>query len=364
MDGTLKGNLHIAGTGDPTLGSWRWERSKDEHIIQQWVAAIKRAGIRKVTGLIIRDDINWATSTIPDGWIWQDIGNYYGAGASSLNWRENQYDLKLRSGNNHGDTCTIVSVNPPSVKLKLVSEVRTAAKGTGDNAFIYLPPYSSFGYIRGTIPLGEKAFTISGSMPDPFLVLSSSLTTSLNNSGVEISSQDLQVSMPSVFMVKELNAVSSSTLDSINYWFLKKSINLYGEALLKTMAQQKEGFASTEKGVDVVKSFWSTRGIEKSALNIMDGSGLSPQNRVTTGALVTAMLYARSKPWFSSFYRSLPEINGIAMKSGSIQGARSYTGYISSKSGAEYTFAIIVNNYDGSSSELVRKIWKTLDVME
>ena len=132
----------------------------------------------------------------------------------------------------------------------------------------------------------------------------------------------------------------------------------------KAIAAVKEGLGSTEKGVEIIKYFWSQRGIEKSALNIMDGSGLSPQNRVTTDALVKVMQYARSRPWFNSFYRSLPEINGITMKSGSINGARSYTGYTKSNTGAEYTFAIIINNYDGSSSETVRKMWRVLDLLK
>ena len=35
------------------------------------------------------------------------------------------------------------------------------------------------------------------------------------------------------------------------------------------------------------------------------------------------------------------------MKSGSIGGVVSYTGYIKSKKGEQYTFAFVVNNYDG-----------------
>lgn len=97
---------------------------------------------------------------------------------------------------------------------------------------------------------------------------------------------------------------------------------------------------------------------------MMDGSGLSPQNRVTTNALVKVMQYARAQKWYASFLDALPEINGIKMKSGSIGGARSYTGYINAASGKQYTFAFIVNNYDGSSSDVVRKMWKVLDVLK
>ncbi len=363
--GELKGNLHIAGSGDPTLGSWRWQNTKENLVLQKWATEIKKAGIKKVSGLLLKNQGNWSSAIIPDGWIWQDIGNYYGAGASVLNWRENQYDITLQSaGLKIGDTCTVVAIDPSYVRVDLFSEVRAAEKGTGDNAFIYVPPGSAFGYVRGTIPVGERAFKISGSMPDPFAAMNNSFNELLNNSGVAISKQEGWVSMPPVFKVTTLFTTLSPSLDSINYWFLKKSINLYGEAFIKTIAADKEGLGSTEKGIEIIKYFWSQRGIEKSALNIMDGSGLSPQNRVTTDALVKVMQYARLRPWFNSFYRALPEINGITMKSGSINGARSYTGYIKSKTGTEYTFAIIINNYDGSSSETVRKMWRVLDLLK
>ena len=71
------------------------------------------------------------------------------------------------------------------------------------------------------------------------------------------------------------------------------------------------------------------------------------------------MQYARSKPWFKSFYNALPEINGIKMKSGSIGGVRSFTGYA-----GNYTFAIVVNNYNGSSGEIVKKMYKLLDILK
>jgi D-alanyl-D-alanine carboxypeptidase/D-alanyl-D-alanine-endopeptidase (penicillin-binding protein 4) len=151
----------------------------------------------------------------------------------------------------------------------------------------------------------------------------------------------------------------SPPLDSINYWFLKKSINLYGEALVKTLGYEKRKMGSTDSGLAVIKAFWKSIGIDPASINISDGSGLSPQNRVTASALVRVMQYARARPWFRAFYNALPEINGIKMKSGTIGGAKSFTGYV-----GDYTFAIIVNNYNGSSTEMVRKLYKVLDVLK
>ena len=52
------------------------------------------------------------------------------------------------------------------------------------------------------------------------------------------------------------------------------------------------------------------------------------------------------------------------MKSGYIGGVRSYTGYVKSKTGTEYTFAFIINNFDGSPGTVREKMWKLLDILK
>ncbi|MGB5006611.1 MAG: D-alanyl-D-alanine carboxypeptidase, partial [Ferruginibacter sp.] len=159
-------------------------------------------------------------------------------------------------------------------------------------------------------------------------------------------------------------SVHSPPLDSINYWFLQKSVNLFGEAFVKTIAFEKTGYGSADSGISIIKEFWKERGIANPALKMIDGSGLSPANRVTTHALVTVMQYAKKQSWFASFYNALPLQNGIKMKSGYIGGVRSYTGYIRSRSGTEYTFSFIINNFDGSPGAVREKMWKLLDILK
>ena len=102
----------------------------------------------------------------------------------------------------------------------------------------------------------------------------------------------------------------------------------------------------------------------KTALNIIDGSGLSPANRVTASSLTTVLQYAKKRAWFSSFYDALPVINNIKMKSGSIGGVLSYAGYIKGNSNDEYTFAFIIDNFNGDGSALREKMWKILDILK
>jgi len=75
-------------------------------------------------------------------------------------------------------------------------------------------------------------------------------------------------------------------------------------------------------------------------------------------------MYASQQKWFPAFYKALPLINAQHMKSGFIEGARSYAGYQHSKDGNDYVFAVIVNNYDGQSSSVTRKLWNLLDTLK
>ena len=295
------------------------------------------------------------------------MGNYYGAGATALNWHENQYDIVLKAGNLPGDKVTLVKTAPKPAGVWLVNELKTAKQGSGDNAYVYLPPYAAKGFIRGTIPAGENNFVISGSFPDPEQQALSSIRTALQKDlilPVGEAGKSLEKTIAPSGPLTTLEFLQSPTLDSMNYWFLKKSINLYGEAFVKTIAYEKKKYGSSDSGIALIRDFWSKRGIDKSSLKIIDGSGLSPANRVTAQALVTVMQYAKSQPWYQSFYFSLPEMNGIKMKDGYIGGVRSYTGYARSGSGKEYIFSFIVNNFDGSAGTVREKMWKVLDLLK
>ena len=369
--GKLTGNLYIKGNGDPTLGSWRWNLTKEEAVLKRIMEILNHKGIKSIDGHIIVDDFSYSFQPVPDGWIWQDIGNYYGAGCWSLNWRENQYDLILQSGKTVGDTTSIVSTRPALSNLTLTNFITAGKKNSGDIGYIYAPPFAESGFTTGTIPVDEKAFTISGSMPRPALQFAKALEEKLQQQQISLTGQiklcsDIAIGGNPVRMANhKLDSISSPPLDSINYWFMRKSINLYGEALVKAIAFAEQARnAETSRGVDIIRNFWNERGIEKSAINIIDGSGLSPQNRVTTHALVQVLQFAKTRSWYRSFYHSLPEFNGMKIKSGTIGGSKAFAGYHTSSGGREYIFAIIVNNFDGSSAAMVKKIYKVLDVLK
>jgi len=367
--GALIGDLFLVASGDPTFGSWRWHETDTNAVNQKIIGILKANNIKSIDGPILIDESKWATLATPNGWTWDDIGNYYGAGARGFNWYENQFDIILRPGKNIGDPVEVIGTRPEMGFITLVNELKTGATGSGDNSVVYLPEGTPVGYLRGTIPAGKENFTITAATPYPSSPFYKTLGIFSGNNGIRMGGgrtsgnfSMLNEKMP--LMTATLATITSPPLDSINYWFLKRSVNLYGEALVKTIAYEKTKFGSTDTGLNIIKDFWSNKGIERSSLHIIDGSGLSPANRVTTNALVTIMQYAKNQTWFPSFYNALPELNSIKMKDGYISGVRAFTGYVKSKDGNEYTFSFIVNNFDGSAGTVREKMWKVLDILK
>jgi len=84
-NGILKGNIYIVGYGDPTLGSWRFVQTKRDSVLKNILITLNSAGIKKIDGDIIMDDSKFSYHPLPGGWIWDDIGNYYGAGTWAIN---------------------------------------------------------------------------------------------------------------------------------------------------------------------------------------------------------------------------------------------------------------------------------------
>ena len=352
--------LLVGASGDPTLGSKRWENTSEQTILGKLGQGLVSSGAdaSKVTAISFLNS-GYSSALVPEGWIWQDIGNYYGAGARSFNWRENQFDILFKTGNIIGDSVSVSGLSP----LYLdnfhfdVTELKTAAKGSGDNGYVFFDVWNKNAFrVNGTLPAGEQKFSLSAAHPDPQAYFADML---LHNGFT-----NLKMKQSISGNGKIIYRHQSPSLDSMVYWFLQKSINLYGEALIQTVALKQTGAASTTAGVQALLDFWKVRGIDTGAIHILDGSGLSPLNRVSSKALASALLYAGKQSWYPAFYKALPLINGQHMKSGFIEGARSYAGYQHSKDGKEYVFAIIVNNYEGSSSSVTKKLWTLLDTLK
>src|SRR5690606_29833220 len=367
--GVLHGDIIVIGSGDPTLASDRYAAAQAATILNKWIYKIQHAGINHINGRVIGDDLYLNGNDVPPTWNWVDMGNYYGAGISGLNWRENKAGITFSPGS-IGQPTAISATTPPLTGITLINEITTGTNGSGDNVYAYAAPYSNIVYLRGTYGRDLKK-VIEIAVPDPALDLAQQLTASLSEAGIAVDSipttgkRLLNQGIALNSQKQELDIHQSPALKNIVHWFNQKSINLYGEAMLKSFGIISHNKANSEEAAILLSKYWEQKlKIPPSELHIHDGSGLSPQNRVTTMAMAKIMHYAQNRTWFADFQKSLPAINGMTMKSGTIGGALGYTGFHTNNAGTPVTFSLLVNNYTGSTSAMRQEMFKLLNSLK
>ncbi len=379
--GTLEGNIICKGSGDPTLGSDRFDQNLNaEALIKKWGDLIQQAGIKVIKGDLIADVSIFGSQLTPDNWSWEDMGNYYGAGSHGINFHENLYYLDFRSKALPGSPTQVLRTRPPIKGMTFSNEVLAGPKGSGDNAYIYGSPYSFHRYIRGTIPPGREVFTIKGSLPNPGNFIMEQLRQYLQTCGIQVQGNlHLQTSPRTYSSFSLLDRHLSLSLMEIARETNYESINLFAETLVKSMAVHQGKKGDTEEGLDVISDFWKDRGVQTKGMILRDGSGLSPNNVLTPLQITEILRLTYLSPIGKDFYTSLPvagqsgTVKGmlrgsraqgkIHMKSGYISHVRSYAGFVESRSGKLLVFSMMSNNYTCSSGRMRRLLERLMLAM-
>ncbi len=378
--GVLNGDVYIVGGGDPTLGSNLVKGSLPlDSLMMSWTNAIKAKGITSINGSIIAEAHYFEGERVPDYWNWMDIGNYYGAGPSSLSINNNLYYLYFKPADKVGDLAKVLRTQPEIPGLKFQNYMKTGAVGSGDNGYIYSAPEQFEARLRGSVPAGVKEFSIKGSIPDPPLFAAQYFEKYLNSNGVKVSEPAKKIETEVLHKATNLiTETLSPPLKDIVYITNKKSDNLYAETLMRTFAKVQTGIGSTEKGVNVLMNFLDSNGIKTEGIKLHDGCGLSRTDMITPKAMAQLLAFMTKQKVFDSFWNSLAvagikndpgyfknfgsgtKLQGNArIKSGLISDVRSESGYVYDGKGRLIVFSMIANNYTGTSrqvDELHKKI--------
>ncbi|MBP6662848.1 MAG: D-alanyl-D-alanine carboxypeptidase/D-alanyl-D-alanine-endopeptidase, partial [Paludibacter sp.] len=362
----LNGNLYIRGGGDPTLGS---EKLGDTTFLVKWVEAIKNRGIRKINGRVIADAGLFDDEGVNPKWTWEDMGNYYAAGIYGISYLDNTYRLVLRSGS-VGTTPTVLRVVPEIANLKIDNRLMSSSISF-DSAYFYGAPHSDYRTVTGEIPANRAEFVTKGDIPNPALLLAQHFSDRLIQNDVAV--RDLPTD--SIDRASERTTIythDSPPLSEIITETNVRSNNLYAECVFKYLALQNKAVATNAEAVQVIKAFWKSKGLSVDQLFMYDGSGLSPSDAVSAQFFVELLSYMQTKSLNKDvFFRSLPVAgeNGtlksfllktplqgkVHAKSGTISRVKSYAGYIDNK-GKQLVFALLINNPNGSSKAVTRKM--------
>jgi D-alanyl-D-alanine carboxypeptidase/D-alanyl-D-alanine-endopeptidase (penicillin-binding protein 4) len=367
-DGTLDGNIYIKGGGDPTLGSDLVKSSPNlDSLSRIFAAACKTAGIKKLNGSIIADETLFQGNSTPDYYPYIDMGNYYGAGTSSINLNDNLYYAYFKPGNEGGEAL-LLRTEPEMHFIGFNNNMLTGKPGSGDNGYIYSSPYSNTAVIRGTIPAGVREFSIKGAITDPAMFAADYFTTVLRSAGIEVSLKPSKINTaPDYTLMHNFLTVTSPKLKDIVYIINKRSFNLYAETVLRDISAYKNGDGSTESGIDIIYNFLDSIKISREGVHLYDGSGLSRADCVTPQMMAKLLSFNTKQKMFSAFYNSLgiagdtsdisfytryglgtPIQQNARIKSGFINLVRSHSGYLKAKSGRLISYSLITNNYNTS----------------
>jgi len=370
LNGVLTGDLFIKGGGDPSLGS-RHLNGNAEDFLNEWVQAVKDAGIREIKGRIIADATIFDDEPVSPYWLWEDMGNYYAAGVYGLAAFDNSFQLELRSGE-VGTRPEIVNIKP-SISGLTVQNNLLAANNNQDSAYLYGAPYQFERRLFGSIPANRSSFVIKGDNPNPPLYLAGRFREELLKRDVKVVGDAASLRQPSEKSFTEkrtfLHATYSMPLSQMIRIIHEKSDNLYTEYLLRHLALTvSEKPASAREGIKVVRDFWKQKGLDVTALFLSDACGLSPNDRVSAGFLAKVLQYMTVKSkyaeWFeaslplagregsvASFLKGTSLEGKLRLKSGSIQSVTNYAGYYK-KNGKSYIVVMMINYPDGPRNQI------------
>lgn len=373
----LKGDLIFYSDGDPGFLSEHFsdQPGRSEAEIKKSIVGAIKGKIRKIEGDVVIDASYFGTQAVPPSWDYQDLGNYYAAGIWSVSAFDNTYRLTLSGNLKPGQHVDILSTDPFIPDLRFISELTTSSPSSGDQAYIYCPPYCSIAYVRGTIPAGRLPFIIKGSIPDVPGFLGIWLKRTLEESGVQITGKIKVTYQPSDSQKNQIWVYTSPSLENYVEVVNKKSVNLFAEALFKRLAKEDP----KGDGIAYITSHWEDLGLYTGGFFMEDGSGLSGKNSVPAAFLAQAMRKSIIHPHSGTAFRRSLSVGGkdgtarnmflrtplqerIFLKSGYFNRVRAYVGYFDGRNG-EIAFAILVNDYSCTASEMRKKIENLLVTM-
>lgn len=386
VEGVLKGNLYIKGSGDPTLGSCQVEGSQTA-FLSSWLKALQLAGIKEIEGSVVSDEGCFDWEGCSWKWVNEDLGSYYGAASYGITVFDNNYKVVLATGS--AGTKPEIKGIEPQVPLVFYNNLECSSVRSAEY-YISGMPFSKERYLYGVVPAKQEAFVIRGDIPDPPLFLAEYFTNYLEERGITVHEA------PACKRIwqgedkwrnserQKIETFYSPPLTQIVRIVNEVSQNLYADVLAKTLGnlyvpEKPIRGSSFEKGTEMIRHYWDACGLEVSSLWMYDGCGLAVTDKLTADFLTDMLVYMQTKAIYKeAFYNSLPlagkegsvrnflkgtKLEGQArLKSGSMSRVKSYSGYIR-KGNKQYAIAIIINNYACEGREINKAIESLLTAL-
>ncbi len=368
VDGTLRGDLIVAGSGDPAIGG----RGGDD--MAALVNALKDLGIRRIEGRVVGDDDAIEEPRPQSTWGWDDLGYATGAIFGALNFAENRMGVTVTPAAAEGGTTTL-TVDPQSASRPLINRTVTGRAGSPPLIWPEQRPGETALTIAGSLPAGAAPVPLSVSSGNPTYWFANRLKYSLQQGGLEVTGEAVDIDdvmpKPDLAATTLLHTYRSHPLSEMVQPMLKESINLYGEAAMRLNAPRGT-LPTNDAALEGLRTKLASWGIAADAQQLVDGSGLSRRDVISPEALMAVLRRMSVAGATSPFFTALPtagvdgslaaRMSGTAAernvhaKTGTMSNIRSLAGYVTTRDGEPLAFVIMVNNFEGTGATAVQAI--------
>ncbi|HXV37255.1 MAG TPA: D-alanyl-D-alanine carboxypeptidase/D-alanyl-D-alanine-endopeptidase [Myxococcota bacterium] len=350
-DGAV-GQLAVRGGGDPALTSEElWRLAAD----------LRLRGIRSVRGGLLLDGSAFDAQRWHPSWGDTSARAYHGP-VSALAANYSAFSATVEAGRAPGEPVR-VRIDPPIPYLRLSNLATTGGRKAAASLAVdrRADEAAEEVVVSGVVRAGSEPTTIHRSVLDPVRYAGSVLRSQLEANGIPVAGDDRVAPVPA--SMRPVLEFEGKSLADVVQLFLKYSNNPMGEMLVKALGARGGAVGSWPDGIAAVRSELEQLGVDLAGLAMVDGSGLSYDNRVTPRTLVSALRVARDSFRFGpEFLAALPiaaadgtlekrtgdAANRVRAKTGLLTQVTSLSGFAVSADGEPLVFSILVNGFTGS----------------
>jgi D-alanyl-D-alanine carboxypeptidase/D-alanyl-D-alanine-endopeptidase (penicillin-binding protein 4) len=336
--------LVVHGDGDPSFGDAKLLAKSGldvEKLLALWVKAVQSAGVTKVARLVIDDRVFEQEPRTHPTWPSAQLNSWYCAQVSGLDFCDNCFDI-YASGSAAG-TPARIEIVPAAPFLTVVNHAVTGGAGG------FLVNRKSGGndlqISGGVAPHSKSPDAVSLTMHDPAMVFGQVLADRLTRAGIAVAIVARAEEAHELPAGKLLHRIQTP-LPVVLARCLKDSQNLFAESLCKRTGYAVSGGApgSWENGAKAVTDFLvKSAGVKPGSVTIVDGSGMSRDDRLTARCLVQALTAMDRDDRLATIYRDSLSVAGqdgtlerrlhdlrgqVYGKTGYINGVSSLSGYL------------------------------------
>lgn len=279
--GVLQGNLLVRGGGDPTLGSPD-HGSGTLADLKPLAREVRARGVRVVTGDLVLDDRAFDADFQHADWTKEDKTRTYGAGVAALAFREGCVLVEATGASQAGAPARVAFPASSGV-WSTRNRVSTVAGARGGLGVTWSGSPATM-TVRGSVA-PKKAAGARAPVPDPALHFGGALKDALAAQGIEIRGRIRRAAPGDEVGGPRLATHTSLVPDAVRV-MNRRSSNFHASMVFKAVGAELGGRGSWASGEAAIRDMAENRLIDTEGMRIVDGSGLSPTNRITANALV------------------------------------------------------------------------------